>query len=63
MKTSFIAQCGGAVYVLHIVNHQAPNLCTLIGDLTKFKTNPIVIKEGTKYKLKIEFRVSWEQCT
>lgn len=32
----------------------------LTGDLTKFKTNPIVIKEGTKYKLKIEFRVQRE---
>ena len=31
-----------------------------IGDLTKFKDNPIVIKEGVSYKIKIEFRVQRE---
>ena len=31
-----------------------------IGDLTKFKENPIIIKEGVSYKLKIEFRVQRE---
>lgn len=30
----------------------------LTGDLTKFKKNPFVIKEGCTYQIKIQFRVS-----
>ncbi|XP_003390370.1 PREDICTED: rho GDP-dissociation inhibitor 1-like [Amphimedon queenslandica] len=32
----------------------------LTGDLSKFKKNPVVIKEGTQYRLKIVFRVQRE---
>jgi Rho GDP-dissociation inhibitor len=31
----------------------------LTGDLTKLKDKPITIKEGTKYRVKIVFRVSY----
>ncbi len=36
--------------------------CTLpfLGDLSKFKAEPIIIKEGTTYRIKIGFRVQRE---
>ena len=38
--------------VINVLSHIA-------GDLTKLKSNPVVIKEGTEFKIEIQFKVSF----
>ena len=36
------------------------HLSRYTGDLTKFKDNPIIVKEGCQYRILIQFRVQRE---